>query len=302
MDYILRLENLTKMYGKQTVVDHVNFTVEAGHICGLIGPNGAGKTTIMKMIAGIAEPTGGSIGLFGSKENLNSNRSRASFMLEAPILEPSMNARQNMEYIRYVRGVEDQNRISEILEFVGLSHVGKKKAGQFSLGMRQRLGIAMALLPSPELMILDEPVNGLDPEGIVEIRNIIKKLSSEKGITILISSHLLSELSEICSDYVIVREGKVVESLSAEDLEKKCSNYIAIRTDNILQTATVLEQALHTKNYKIVEDEIYLYDHMDCVEQVSREITGHNLTITKFLVQTESLEKYYMSKVGSFYE
>lgn len=299
MDYILELKNLTKEYGKKKVVDSVNLSIERGHIYGLIGPNGAGKTTIMKMIAGLAAQDGGSISLFGSEDNLDESRSRMSFMLEAPFLEPSMTAYQNMEYIRYVRGVADKSRIKELLEFMGLSDVGKKQVGKFSLGMKQRLGIAMALLPSPELMILDEPVNGLDPEGIVEIRNILKQLAKENGITILISSHLLAELSELCTDYAIINDGKLVEAVSSEELDARCRSYIAIQTDNIHETATVIEQKLQNRNYKVIEkDEIHLFDYVDDVKTVSKAITDSGQIITKLLIEGESLEAYYLSKVG----
>lgn len=303
MEYILEVKNLTKKYGKKTVVDSVNLSVEKGHIYGLIGPNGAGKTTIMKIIAGLAAQDGGTVALFGSENNLDASRSRMSFMLEAPYLEKSMTARQNMEYIRYVRGVADEKRIEEMLDFVGLADVGKKKVGQFSLGMRQRLGIGMALLPGPELMILDEPVNGLDPEGIVEVRNILKKLAYEDGITILISSHLLAELSELCSDYAIINEGTILECLSAEELESKCRSYISIQTDNISKSAAILEEQLATNNYKVIEhDEIHLFDYVDDVKKVSKTLTDSGMIITKLLVEGESLEEYYISKVGGKYE
>lgn len=303
MTYILELKDLTKKYGKKKVVDSVRLSVQKGHIYGLIGPNGAGKTTIMKMIAGLAMEDSGSISLFGSEEHLDESRNRMSFMLEAPFLETSMTAYQNMEYIRYVRGVADKSRINELLAFMGLSDVGKKQVGKFSLGMKQRLGIAMALLPNPELMILDEPVNGLDPEGIVEIRNILKRLAKEKGITILISSHLLAELSELCTDYAIINEGKLIEALSAEELESRCRSYIAIQTDNIHKTTTVLERKLQTQNYKVIEnDEIHLFDYVDDVKVVSKAITDSGQIITKFVLEGETLEAYYLSKVGGEYE
>ncbi|MBQ7775755.1 MAG: ATP-binding cassette domain-containing protein [Lachnospiraceae bacterium] len=303
MEYIVKLENLTKKYGKQTVVDNVNIAIEKGHIYGLIGPNGAGKTTIMKMIAGLAASDGGGMEFFGDKEDLEANRNRMSFMIEAPYLDDVMTARQNLEYIRYVRGVADEKRIDEMLEFVGLGNVGKKQVGKFSLGMKQRLGIAMALLPKPEIMILDEPINGLDPEGIVEIRELLKKLCQEEGITILISSHILPELAELCTDYVIINEGKIVEKVSAEELNNKCRQYIAIMTNNISETTTVLEQKLNTVNYKVVNgEEIQLFDCLDDLEKVSKAITDSGLIITKFIRINEELEKYYLSKVGGSHE
>ncbi len=300
MDNILQVQGLTKMYGENKVVDNFSFTIEKGHIYGLIGPNGAGKTTIMKMIAGTCMPTEGSIALFGSETDIDEKRGRASFMIEAPYLDGSMTARQNMEYIRYLRGVVKEERIDEILEFVGLANTGTKKAKYFSLGMRQRLGIGMALLPSPELMILDEPVNGLDPEGIVEVRNMLKKLCEEDGITILISSHLLSELSELCTDFAIIDKGKLIECISKEELEQKCRSYISVAANNIDRLATVIEQELAVKEYKVVDNnEIRIYERLDELETVSKTITDSGLILTRLNIEGENLEEYYLSKVTS---
>ncbi len=300
---VLELKNLSKKYGKATVVDNFSLNVEKGHICGLIGPNGAGKTTIMKMMAGLASPTSGEIGFFGKNDNLDLSRKRMAFMLEAPIIDKSMNARQNMEYVRYVKGVANKKKIDEMLDFVGLHDVGKKTAGKFSLGMTQRLGIAMALLAEPEIMVLDEPVNGLDPEGIVEIRLMLKKLSEEKNVTIIISSHILSELSELCTDFSIINHGKQIENLSREELMAKCRSYYAIRTNDINRTAAVIEDKLGTKQYKVIHgDEIRLFDFLDNVEKVSKTITDNGLILTKFISEGESLEEFYLSKVGAEHE
>ncbi len=297
---VLELKNISKKYGKATVVDNFSLNVEKGHICGLIGPNGAGKTTIMKMMAGLASPTSGEIGFFGKNDNLDLSRKRMAFMLEAPIIDKSMNARQNMEYVRYVKGVADKKKIDEMLNFVGLGNVGKKAVGKFSLGMTQRLGIAMALLTEPEIMVLDEPVNGLDPEGIVEIRLMLKKLSEEKNVTIIISSHILSELSELCTDFSIINHGKQLENLSREELMAKCRSYYAICTNDINRTAAVIEDKLGTKQYKVIHgDEIRLYDFLDNVEKVSKTITDNGLILTKFISEGESLEEFYLSKVGA---
>ena len=303
MEQVLQVEHLTKIYGrskvKRAAVEDVSLAIEKGHIYGLIGPNGAGKTSIMKIIAGLTAQSSGRISFFGDSKNLDKGRSRMSFMLEAPYLDGSMTAQQNMQYIRYVRGVADESRISKILEFVGLADVGKKQVKQFSLGMRQRLGIGMALLPSPEIMILDEPVNGLDPEGIVDVRNMLKKLCVEEGITILISSHLLSELSELCTDFAIMNQGRLVECFSAEELEEKCRSYLTIRTNDINRTSALLEQTLHVTEYKVVgNNEIRLFEHLDEVERVSKTITDSGLILTKLVMEGENLEKYYLSKVS----
>lgn len=306
MQPIMELIEVSKKYGKNEVVHPITMQLQRGHIYGLIGPNGAGKTTIMKMIAGLTANTGGEIRAFGSPmsgKDCVDNRNRMSFMVEIPYLDGSMTARQNMQYIRYVRGVADEKRIDEVLDFVGLADTGKKKVQKFSLGMRQRLGIGMALLSSPELMILDEPVNGLDPEGIVDVRNMLRKLCHKREMTILISSHLLSELSELCTDFAIINHGSLVDWLSREELMEKCRSYIAVKTDKLSETIACLEQKLDISKYKVVSgDELRLYERLDEVELVSRAITDSGFTITKLTTEGESLEEYYLSRVDEQFE
>lgn len=303
MEYALQLENITKTYGKETAVDDFSLSIEKGHIYGLIGQNGAGKTTIMKIIAGLALQDSGGIKIFGNNKKLDEYRARMSFMLEAPYLDGGMTAYENLQYIRYVRGVANEGRINEVLETIGLNDTGKKTVKGFSLGMKQRLGIGMTLLSCPEIMVLDEPVNGLDPEGIVEVRYILKKLCEERGITILISSHLLSELSELCTDFVIINKGKLIEKLSESELRTRCRTHLTIKTDKIEQTAAVLEKCLNIKEYKVVhEDEIHLYERLDDIELVSRTITSNDMIITKLVMEGENLEEYYLTKVGGINE
>lgn len=297
-DVILSLSGLTKTFGRRTAVSNVSFEVQRAHICGLIGPNGAGKTTIMKMLAGLCEPTSGSMSLFGGGD-LAAQRSRVSFMLEAPIIDPGLSARDNMRYVQIIRGVADDDRITSLLELVRLDPAEKKSVRKYSLGMKQRLGIAMALLPDPELLVLDEPVNGLDPEGIVEIRRLLKRLCEEQGKTILISSHLLAEMAELCTDYAIINRGALVEQLSHEELLSHCRDHISIRTDDINRTAAVIEEKLGTRNYRVVHgEEIQLMERLDDIAGVSRAITESGLTITRLISEGESLEQYYLSKVG----
>lgn len=298
MEYVMELEGLTKTFGKKTAVDNFSLKIEKGHICGLIGPNGAGKTTIMKMMAALTEPDSGEMKFFGST-NLNEARSRMSFIIEEPYMEHSMTARENMQYLRFIRGVADESRIDMLLDFVGLKDVGKKKVGKFSLGMRQRLGIAMSLLAKPEFMVLDEPINGLDPEGIIDVRKMLLKLTEEEKITILISSHILKELSELCTDYAIVNHGKLIEKLSHEELLLKTKTFIGLRTNDIGRTCTVLEGSLGIRNYKVSpENEIMIFERLEELERISSIVTQNNLTITKINVEGESLEDYYIGKVG----
>ena len=298
MEYVMELEGLTKTFGKKTAVDNFSLKIEKGHICGLIGPNGAGKTTIMKMMAALTEPDSGEMKFFGST-NLDEARSRMSFIIEEPYMEHSMTARENMQYLRFIRGVADESRIDMLLDFVGLKDVGKKKVGKFSLGMRQRLGIAMSLLAKPEFMVLDEPINGLDPEGIIDVRKMLLKLTEEEKITILISSHILKELSELCTDYAIVNHGKLIEKLSHEELLLKTKTFIGLRTNDIGRTCTVLEGSLGIRNYKVSpENEIMIFERLEELERISSIVTQNNLTITKINVEGESLEDYYIGKVG----
>lgn len=296
---ILELKNLTKTYGKHTVVSGFHLSVEKGHICGLIGPNGAGKTTIMKMMAGLVLPDKGEMQFFGESENIDQVRRKMSFMLEAPIVDPGMSARDNMRYVRYVKGLTDEKKIDEMLELVKLSDTGKKSTGKFSLGMKQRLGIAMAMLSEPEILVLDEPINGLDPEGIVEIRHLLKRLSEEKNVTIIISSHILSELSELCTDFVLMNHGKLIEAFRAEELLTKCGNHITVQTNDLDKTVEVLKEKLAIREYKVFhEEELHLFEYLDDIETVSKTITDHGFIITKLVKEGENLEQYYLSKVG----
>ncbi|MCR4838550.1 MAG: ABC transporter ATP-binding protein [Eubacterium sp.] len=296
---VIELKEIQKVYGKRPALEHVSFSVEKGHIVGLIGPNGAGKTTIMKIIGGLAHETSGQVRLFESEERLEKNRDRISFMIENPIIDGSLTAMENMKYVRLVRGVADDARCEKLLKYVGLADTGKKAAKHFSLGMKQRLGIAMALLPDPEVLVLDEPVNGLDPEGIVEVRHILKELCEQEGKTIIISSHLLAELSELCTDYVIINEGQIVESLSKEELMQHSRSYISIRTDRTAETVAALEQTLSVHDYKVMEDdELRLYEYLDDVAKVSRTITEAGFTILRFVQTSDSLEEYYLSRVS----
>ena len=300
---VITIRGLCKSYKKAEVLHDFSLDVQRGHICGLIGPNGAGKTTIMKILGGIIRQSKGDMEFFGSADNLDKSRSRMSFMIEQPILAEAMTARDNLEYIRLLRGYPDDKRIDEILDLVGLSNTGKKTALKFSLGMKQRLGIGMALLPKPEVMVLDEPVNGLDPEGIVEVRQLIKRMQEEWGVTVLISSHLLSELSELCTDFSIISNGTLVENLSREDLFINCRGHIALRTDDINKTAAILEDKLSISDYKVIHgEEIHIFEQLTEIKRISKTVTDSGLIITKINEEGQNLEDYYLEKVGGKHE
>lgn len=300
---VITMRGLSKSYKKQEVLHNFSLTVQQGHICGLIGPNGAGKTTIMKILAGLMFQPEGELEFFGSSNDLDDSRARMSFMIEQPIISDRMTARENLKYIRYLRGYPDEKRIDEILDIIGLSDTCKKKANKFSLGMKQRLGIGMALLPKPEIMVLDEPVNGLDPEGIVEVRQLIKRMQEEWGVTVLISSHLLSELSELCTDFSIISHGELIENLSREELLVKCRGHIALRTDDINRTAAVLEDKLSVHDYKVIHgEEIHIFEHLGEVWHISKTLTDSGVVITKLNEEGQNLEDYYLEKVGDGHE
>ena len=300
---VITMTNITKRFKKAEVVKDFSLDVKKGSITGLIGPNGAGKTTIMKILAGLMFQTSGELSFYGSRDDLDLNRRRMSFMIEAPIVDYNMTAYENLNYVRYVRGYPDKKRIDEVLDIVDLKDTGRKKALKFSLGMRQRLGIAMALLTKPEVLVLDEPVNGLDPEGIVEVRHILQKLSEDQGVTILISSHLLSELSELCTDFSIINKGQLVENLSLEELHDRCRSHIVLRTNNTEKTAAVLEDKLSIGSYKVLQSgDIEIYEQLDAVERISKTVTDSGCIITKLYESGQSLEDYYLEKVGGSHE
>ena len=219
---ILKTNHLTKRYGHRAVVENLSMPIYKGDIYGFIGTNGAGKTTLIRMVTGLAAPSDGSIQLFGSGSLLEGRR-RIGTVIEAPAFYPGMTARENIVAFSKLQGLHDFSHTEDLLELVGLTHTGKKKCRNFSLGMKQRLAIAIALIGDPELLILDEPTNGLDPEGMKEVRDLILKLNQEKGITVLVSSHILGELSKFATRYGIIHHGKLIEEFTEEDLWRRCA-------------------------------------------------------------------------------
>lgn len=300
-DYVLRTKDITKTFRKFTALDQVSISLEAGRIYGLIGRNGAGKTTLMRLIAGLSFPTGGSIELFGHSGNreMQAELKRIGCLIEYPSLNGNMTAGENLKLHRIIRGIPDTSLDQELLELVGLQDTGKKKVKDFSLGMRQRLGIAVALLGSPELLILDEPVNGLDPIGVVEIRNLIRKMCEERHMTILISSHNLPELYQTATDYIIIDHGKVKKTLTLEELEECCQHHIRIACSNPEVLCEVLENKLNTSKYKVMPDKsVKLYDYLEDKELVSKTIVENGIILTSFSVEGDTLENYFISVIG----
>ncbi len=298
---VLTTVDLTKKYNAQVALDHVNMAVEQGDIYGFIGQNGAGKSTLLRVVTALARPTSGTVSLFGesSEAGLTESRKRIGAIIESPTLYPDMTARDNLEVYRLLRGIPGKDCISKALALVGLQDTGKKKARNFSLGMKQRLGLAIALLGDPELLILDEPTNGLDPGGIVELRELVKKLNRELGLTILISSHILSELHQMATKYGIIHRGRLLEQITHEQLSDKCKQHIRIRVDDPSRAATVIETELGTRDYEVLQDgTIKLYSVYEDVRLVSAALTNSGLIIEYFAPGGDDLESYFTRRIG----
>ncbi|MDF2923547.1 MAG: bacitracin transporter ATP-binding protein [Paenibacillaceae bacterium] len=299
--YVLKTNKLTKSYNGAFALRDLSVAMEAGKIYGLIGQNGAGKSTLMRIAAGLAFPTGGHIELFGQsgERALQAERKRLGCMIEHPGLTPNLTAKEHLRFHRTVRGIPNVTLENELLELVGLGGTGKKKAKDFSLGMRQRLGIAIALLGDPELLILDEPTNGLDPVGVVEVRKLLIRLCEERQMTILISSHNLPELYQVATDYIIIHQGMLKQSLTHAELEENCKHHIRISCDQPEKLTNVLETQLGTVSYKVMADKtVKLYDYLDNKEQVARAMFNNGIIATNFSVEGDTLENYFISVIG----
>lgn len=300
-EVILKTYNITKKYGNQVAVNNVNMTIKKGEIYGFIGQNGAGKTTLIRLITGLIHKTGGEIELLGAtaENELNKSRTMVGSLIETPSFYTNMTARENLEVSRLVRNIPGKKCIDEVLELVGLKDVEKKKVKNFSLGMRQRLGIANALMGNPKLLILDEPINGLDPMGIVEIRELLKKINKEKDMTILISSHILSELSELATTYGIISNGKLIEEITAEELAEKCRQYIDLKVDDTSRAVTLLERELGISDYEVLEDKkIKVFSNLENVGEVNSILSKSGVIVQSISIKGENLEEYFMNKIG----
>ncbi len=270
--------------------------IKKGDIYGFIGKNGAGKTTLMRLVLGVANPTSGSIKLFGNTPLVQA-RHRIGALLEYPCLYKNCSAYENMKRFSLLTGTSAK-QINKILKLVGLDKVGNKKVSQFSLGMKQRLGIGIALLGNPEFLILDEPVNGLDPAGIKEIRDVILRLNRERGITILISSHLLDELSKLVTTYGIINNGRLIEQISAEELEAKCRHQLAITVDNPKKAYALLSCIAEKDTIKLDGNTIFMYSLLDRSADINRLLVNHGIKVSELNVQAGRLEEYFLERLG----
>lgn len=298
-EYLLSTNGLTKIYGHQKAVDHVDIHIEQGAIYGFIGRNGAGKTTFMRMISGLASPTSGEISLFGyTGKSLSKVRSRIGCLIEQPGLYGNMTAYENLNIKCRLFGIHDPKYIQNILECVGLADTGKKKTKKFSLGMRQRLGIALALVGEPDLLVLDEPINGLDPQGIAEVRETLLQLNQEKNITILISSHILEELSKLSTHYGIIHHGTLLQELTHEELMKRCSERIEIQLNSPKTALPVLDRLGFT-NYEVVDSShIYVFERLNESAILNMELAKSGVEVKGLSVTSETLESYYLNLTG----
>lgn len=295
---ILKTQDLTKKYKDFTAVDHVNITIKKGDIYGLIGRNGAGKTTLMKLVTTLTEKTSGEFSLFGEEESVIENKGRIGCLIENPAFFPNLTAYENLNYYSLQKGIVGKEQIEEALKLVDLLHAKNKKFKTFSLGMKQRLGIAFAILDHPDFIILDEPINGLDPIGISDLRDTFKKLNEEKDITILISSHILSELYAVATKFCIIEKGNVIKELTKEELDKECSKCIVIKTSEVKKATTVLEKELHTTNYKeISKNEIRLYDFLEQTEKVNKKLAQSDISLSALYETGITLEEYFKTVI-----
>ena len=302
MEYILETHDLTKTYKKKDACRDINISMREGEIYGLIGRNGAGKTTIMRMISGLSAPTKGSYSLVGKEgAAMRKMMNKVGVLIEHPGLYPKFSAKDNLRIKCIAMGIDykKNNYLDGLLKLVGLENVSDKKgAGEFSLGMRQRLGIALALIGDPSLIILDEPINGLDPQGIVEVRHTLERLRNEKGMTIMISSHILDELGKIADSYGIIHEGRLLDQFTAAELGRRCGQYVSIRTnDNSLAVSTLRKIGITQTD---IDDNglIRVNEQLDNTPAMARAIIGAKIELHEIFIKNVSLEDYYLNVTG----
>lgn len=299
MDYVLQTNSLTKKYKNYQALKGLSMNVPKGSIYGFVGKNGAGKTTLIRLICGLQKPTSGDFSIYGirndSKE-ISKARRRMGAVVETPSIYMDMTAEENLKQQYLILGLPSYDGITELLELVGLENTGKKKAKNFSLGMKQRLGIAVALAGNPDFLVLDEPINGLDPQGIVEIRELILKLNRERQITVLISSHILDELSRLATHYGIIDKGRMVKELSSEELEAVCRKCVRVEVSD----TAVLARVLHSMNldYEVISDSTADIFASISITQLALALAKENCELISAQEKDENLEGYYLSLVG----
>lgn len=301
MEYILRTHNLTKEFKKFSAVSNVNMNIKQGDIYGFLGENGAGKTTTIRMIMGLMKANSGEIELFSQMQSRKNRElyKRIGSIIEYPGFYPNLTAQENLEIHRRMMGVQDKESIKNSLKISGIEEVKDKKVKEFSLGMKQRLGIARAILHNPEFLILDEPVNGLDPSGIKEIRELILDLRNKRGITFLISSHILSEIQQMATKIGIIHKGKLLEEIDYDELQKRNRHYINIKVNDDKKTAFILEQKLKIKDYVIWEkNNLRVYENLQEAAQINNILVSNDINVDELCIRADSLEDYFLKLTG----
>lgn len=299
MEYVLNTNDIHKSYRKFQALNGLTMNVPKGAIYGFVGKNGAGKTTLIRIISGLQEPTSGEFSLYGisSKEkNINKSRRRMGAVIETPALYLDMTAEDNLKMQYRILGLPSFDGIEETLDLVGLGNTGKKKVRNFSLGMRQRLGIAIALCGNPDFLVLDEPINGLDPQGIVEIRELILKLNREKKITVLISSHILDELSKLATHYGFIDKGRIVKEMSSEELENACRKCVRLSVTDTKILARVLDKM--NLEYKVIDSSLCDIFSKPSITELTLALAKENCEVLSVNEHDESLESFYISLIG----
>lgn len=291
MNTILTTQNLTKKYGDKIAAGNINIHIHEGEIYGLIGRNGAGKTTIMRMISGLSTPTSGSYQIHGDHKN------GIGVLIESPGIYKNRSAFDNLKIKCIAMGCYSKEYVNELLRTVGLADTGNKKVGSFSLGMRQRLGIALALTGDPKMIVLDEPINGLDPQGIAEVRETLEKLRDEKGITVMVSSHILEELAKVADSFGIINNGELIQEFTAEELERRCGQYVTVNTDDNEKAVEII-QTLGIPNVAFSGNKLRIDDCMDRTAEINKELVNAGLAVNEIHITNISLEDYYLNLTG----
>lgn len=296
MNPIIETYKLTKTFDNYKAVNELSLTINQGDIYGLIGRNGAGKTTFMKIISNLASPTSGSYKIFGYEKNENYKaRTRVSSLIENVGSYPNMTAQDNLLLKGKSLWLRGNSYVGETLDLIGLSKVGKKKVKDFSLGMKQRLGIGLALIGDPDILILDEPINGLDPQGIMEVRDLVYRLNMEKNMTFLISSHILDELAKIATNFAIIDHGTLLANFSKEELEEKTKDRIELITNNPQRTCTLLEEN-GINSFKLIDKETFhIYQNPNLIDRIIDILKKEDIKISYINIHSGSLEDYYMN-------
>lgn len=300
MEDVIFVNSLTKNYGGTNVVNNVSLNVAKGDIYGIVGKNGAGKTTIMKMLLGLIPKSSGEISLFGKsdEESLQHNRGKIGAMIESPAFYPYLTASDNLNYYRLQMGIKDKSCVKSVLKTVGLENTENKEFKNFSLGMKQRLGLALALLGEPEVLILDEPINGLDPEGIIEIREILKNLNAEKGVTIFISSHILSELSLLANKFAFIENGSIIAQTDIDQIRNSAGNKTLLKTSDIERSCKIIRDKFPDARFEI-EDENIVFT-LGYESEIVAVLSTNGIVVNGISNVSVSLEDYYVKLLKEY--